>query len=91
MTLSAVREALRIALKNGAVSFAEHAFDGVEDEGVNERDVIAELRVAHATRDISRNRSHAGLWVAFGVYLAISFKVVEPSVVVITVFEARQR
>lgn len=90
MTLSNAREALRLALKSGSVGFAAHAFEGLHDEGVDEQVVTDELAVALAVGDVHKNESAAGRWIAFGVYLAISFEVRRPGVIVVTVFEARQ-
>ena|GEM_PF-3275812 len=90
-TLSNARDALRNALKNGAVGFASHAFDGMVDEGVDTFVVLDELHVALASGDVKRNAGGRGRWIAFGLYLAIVFEVVRPGVVVITVFEAQGR
>lgn len=63
----------------------------IEDKGglrrYDEAEILAELETASATGDIDRNNSTPGRFVAYGVELVISFGVIAPNIVVVTVFE----
>lgn len=62
-----------------------------EDKGSLRRydaaEVLTELETASATGEIDHNRSAPGRFLAYGVELVVSFEVIAPSVVVVTVFE----
>lgn len=87
-TLPQAKTALRKALASGRVLVSDHA---TEDKGglrrYSEAEILAELETASRTGDIAPNRSVPGRFVGYGVELVVSFVVVAPSVVVVTVFE----
>jgi len=89
MKLSAARNALRLALRNGTVAVQGHAKSEARDEGADTAEVLAELATASATGSVARNAGHAGRWIAFGVRLGMSFEVLDDGrVEVVTVFGA---
>lgn len=89
MTAAEALTALRRALVSGRVRLAEstHVREAMEDEGVDFADVVRELMVAAANRDVHESRLNPGHFVAFGVYIGVAFEVLD-GVVVITVFGA---
>ncbi len=62
-----------------------------EDKGGLRRydaaEVLTELETASATGEVDHNRAAPGRFLAYGVELTISFEVIAPNVVVVTVFE----
>lgn len=75
-------------MASGRVDVSSHA---TEDKGglrrYTEVEILVELETASRAGEIHLNRAVPGRFVAFGVELVISFLVVAPSVVVVTVFE----
>jgi len=62
-----------------------------EDKGglrrYDEVEILTELETASATGEVQHNRASPGRFLAYGVELVISFEVIAPSIVVVTVFE----
>lgn len=87
-TLPQARNALKRALASGRVIVSSHA---TEDKGGLRRydaaEVLTELETASATGEVDHNRAAPGRFLAYGVELTISFEVIAPNVVVVTVFE----
>lgn len=87
-TLPQAKLALLKALASGRVLVRQHATE--DKDGLrqySETEVLAELEVASDSGDVDHNRSAPGRFIAYGVELTISFEVVAPNVVVVTVFE----
>ena len=88
LSLPQARIVLKKALASARVLVHPH---GTSDKGAlrtySEVLVLAELKTASENEDIDHNRSAPGRFIAYGVELAISFEVVAPNIVVVTVFE----
>jgi|GEM_PF-1638752 len=88
MTITQAKAALKKALTTGRVIVSSHATGG---KGGLRRyadvEILAELETASMRGEIKHNRTMEGRFVGFGVELVISFEVIAPSVVVVTVFE----
>jgi len=79
---------LKKALSIGRVIVRSHA---TEDKGglrrYSEIEILSELETASIAGNLDISRAAPGRFLAYGVDLVVSFEVIAPYVVVVTVFE----
>jgi hypothetical protein len=79
---------LQRALSSGRVFVHAHATakrGGLR--AYSEPEILAELNTASNAAHIDHNRSVPDRFIAYGVELVISFEIVAPNIIVVTVFE----